>query len=186
MTAVRALRGPALAALAGLALAFGPAQAQAPAVSNAPIDITADNLDLIDAERVQIWSGAVEAVQGTNRLRSSVLRVYHAARPGGRPGQMGQWGEAQRMEADGPVYFVTPDSIAKGDRAVYELVPDEITITGNVVLTRGENVVRGDRLVIDVKTGRSTLASNQTGRGRERVRGVFYPEEGRSGGGAGR
>lgn len=176
------LHRPILAAAVGLMFALGTARAQAPAVSDAPIDITADNLDLIDAERVQVWSGAVEAVQGTNRLRSSVLRVYHAPRVGAQSGRMGQWGEAQRMVAEGPVYFVTPDSIAKGDSAVYELTPDQITLTGNVVVTRGENVVRGDRLTIDVKSGRSTLASNQTGRGKERVRGVFYPGSDGSGG----
>jgi lipopolysaccharide export system protein LptA len=189
MTAARLFRGAALAAAAALALASGGAQAQIAASGDAPIDITADNLDLIDAERVQVWTGSVEAVQGTNRLRSSVLRVFHAAKPGARPGELGQWGDAQRMVAEGPVHFVTPDSIAKGDRAVYELLPDEITITGNVVVTRGENVVKGDRLVIDVKTGRSTLASNAKGRGSDRVRGVFYPgsdQRPAAGGGAGR
>ena len=184
MIRVRRPRGPVLAAAAlALTLSLGSAQAQGlRSNSDEPIDITADNLELVDADRVQIWSGAVEAVQGRNRLRSTVLRVYHAARPGGG-GERGQWGDPQRMEADGPVHFVTPDAVARGDSAVYELVPDQITLTGDVVLTRGESVVKGDRLTIDVKTGRSVLASNQVGRGKARVRGVFFSEDrGRSGG----
>lgn len=178
MTAFRILRGSALAAVAGLALATGGAQAQiAGGSSNEPIDITANQWDGIDAERLQIWQGDVEAVQGVNRLRAEELRVYHAAKPGGSGNQLGNWGDPQRMVARGTVYFVTPDSIAKGDAGDYNLLSDVITLTGNVVLTRGESVARGDKLTIDVKSGRSTLDSVAKGRGANRVRGVFYPEQ---------
>jgi lipopolysaccharide export system protein LptA len=176
------LRGLVLALTAAGTLAASSAQAQLPGDnSNAPIDITANGLELIDAQRVQVWSGAVEAVQGTNRLRTELLRVFHAPKPGATPvaqgGRAGQWGEPQRMVAEGAVYFITPESTAKGNVAVYDLVRDVVTMTGDVVLTRGESVLRGDKLVIDVATGRSTLDSTAQGRGTNRVRGVFYPEE---------
>jgi hypothetical protein len=61
--------------------------------------------------------------------------------------------------------------------AVYDLNRDTVTMTGDVVLTRGESVVRGDKLVINTVTGLATLDSTAQGRGSKRVRGVFYPEE---------
>jgi lipopolysaccharide export system protein LptA len=125
---------------------------------------------------VQIWTGAVEAVQGTNRLRTRLLRVYHAPKPGGGD-RMGQWGEAVRMVAEGDVFFVTPESVAKGDLGVYDLSRDTVTMTGSVILTRGESVLRGDKLVINTVTGLATMDSVAQGRGKERVRGVFYPED---------
>lgn len=181
MTA-RPFRAALAAFAAAAALGVGASQAQVVGDSNAPIDITANNLELIDAQRVQIWRGAVEAVQGQNRLRTTELRVFHAPKAGGQPSsggnaQLGDWGEARRMLAQGDVYFVTPDTVARGTTGDYDLVRDVITISGNVILTRGENVLRGDRLVIDVASGRSTMESNTPGRGNQRVRGVFYPEQ---------
>lgn len=167
--------GAALLAVAAT-LAASAAQAQLVDNSDQPIDITANALELIDAQRVEVWTGAVEAVQGTNRLRTALLRVYHAPKAG-RQGEKGQWGDAERMVAEGQVFFITPESTAKGDLAVYDLKRDIVTMTGDVVLTRGESVVRGDKLVINVATGLATLDSTAQGRGTKRVRGVFYPEQ---------
>jgi lipopolysaccharide export system protein LptA len=182
MTVARALKGVAAAVL--LTLAGQAAHAQALGGGDEPIDITANELELVDAQRVQIWRGAVEAVQGPNRLRTSLLQVYHAPKAGapaqpapGGAARMGDWGEAQRMVAEGEVYFVTPETVSTGRRADYDLLKDVITITGDVIVRRGESVLRGDRLVIDVATGRSSMQANAQGRGSPRVRGVFYPED---------
>jgi lipopolysaccharide export system protein LptA len=149
---------------------------------NGPIDISADELEVIDAENRAIWKGNVEAVQGTNRMRAPSLNVVFArsgsAAPAANPGAPGAgWGAIQRMEAEGPVYYVTPQQNARGDRAVYEAATNSITMTGNVVLVQDKNVVQGDRLVIDTKTNHSTLTSTARGRGNTRVRGVFYPSQ---------
>jgi lipopolysaccharide export system protein LptA len=46
-----------------------------------------------------------------------------------------------------------------------------VTLTGNVVVTQGANVLRGDRMVVDLTTGVSRVESNQT----QRVEGLFNP-----------
>jgi lipopolysaccharide export system protein LptA len=146
---------------------------------NAPIDISADELEVLDAESRAVWRGNVEAVQGTNRLRAPVLNIYYAQRGAGGqsvPGAGG--GEIRRMEAEGPVYYVTPQQNARSDHAVYEAGTNTIVMTGNVVLVQDKNVVQGARLVIDTRTNKATLTPaarglNQPGR----VRGVFYPSQ---------
>lgn len=183
------------AALAAGAGAQRPALAQAasgPGVfgaNNGPIDITADQLEVIDAENRAVWKGNVEAIQGTNRMRSPLLNVIFAKSNGGgskTPGAPGAgWGAIQRMEAEGPVYYVTPQQNARGDHATYEADSNTIVMTGNVVLVQDKNVVQGDKLTIDTKTNHSVLVSNAQGRNNpRRVRGVFYPNQNQNQAGA--
>jgi lipopolysaccharide export system protein LptA len=46
-----------------------------------------------------------------------------------------------------------------------------VTLTGNVVVTQGTNVLRGDRMVVNLTTGVSTVESNKS----QRVEGLFNP-----------
>ena len=182
-------KGSALGVLAALGVAMAAAAPHAFAAQaaaggpfgsgNAPIDISADELEVIDAESRAVWRGNVEAVQGTSRLRAPTLSIYYASSGAGGqaiPGAPG--GEIQRMEADGPVYYVTAGQNARGDRAIYESAASTVTLIGNVVLVQDRNVVRGERLVIDTRTSKATLTPTAAGRGQPgRVRGVFYPNQ---------
>jgi len=149
---------------------------------NGPIDITADQLEVIDAENRAIWRGSVEAIQGGNRMRSPSLTVYFARSGTNNSAPGAGWGAIQRMEAEGPVFYVTPQQNARGDHAVYDAASNTIVMTGKVVLVQDKNVVQGDRLVIDTTTNHATLST--TSGGRERVRGVFYPNQSQQGGSA--
>jgi lipopolysaccharide export system protein LptA len=179
----------ALAPLAGAGAVLAPAAAEAQIASGGgPIDVTANELEMVDAQKLAIWRGKVEAVQGTNRMLADQLNVYFANKGGAAPsasapagaapasGVMGKnWGEVQRLVADGNVFFISPQQTARGEHAVYEVVPDTITMTGNVAIVTGENVVKGDKVVIEVKTGHANIVSDVSGRNQsQRVRGVFY------------
>jgi len=178
------------AVLAVFALGAGEARAQL-ASGKGPIDVTADQLEMVDAQHLAIWRGNVEAVQNGDRLVSDVLNVYFTGKPAAgaasppppqsahaaaTPGSAGaDWGDVERLVADGHVFYVSADQTARGEHAVYEAIPDLITMTGDVVLVQGKNVTKGDKLVIDVKTNHAVLTSTAQGRNRpERVRGVFY------------
>jgi lipopolysaccharide export system protein LptA len=180
LRAVGIVVGVALAAGAAAPLAIAAAAGPGPlGGGNGPIDITADELEVLDAESRAVWRGSVEAIQGTSRLRAPVLNIYYAQRgSGGQAVPGGGGGEIQRMEADGPVFFSNPQYNAKGDHATYEAGTNTIVMTGNVVLVQDKNVVQGARLVIDTRTNKATLTPSATGRGQPgRVRGVFYPSQ---------
>jgi lipopolysaccharide export system protein LptA len=173
--------------LMGAALTTGTAQAQL-AAGKGPIDVTADQLEMVDAQHLAIWRGNVEAVQNGSRLVADTLNVYFQGksdapkptqtvnpRAGGVASVGADWGAVDHLIADGHVFFVSDTQTARGNHAVYELTPDTITITGDVVVVQGDNVVKGDKLIIQVKTGHANIISNATGRNKpERVRGVFY------------
>jgi lipopolysaccharide export system protein LptA len=176
---------------AGLALT-GPATAQL-AQGNAPIDVNANELEVIDAQHLAIWRGDVDAVQGQNRLRADVLNLYYTAKPGseGAPasakgGGPSSWGKVDHMVADGHVFFVSPQQNARGDHAVYDFAPDTVTLTGDVIVVQGQSVIRGHKLVIDVRTGHATMDSAGDARSTGgRVRGIFYPNQSQTPGGSG-
>jgi lipopolysaccharide export system protein LptA len=48
-------------------------------------------------------------------------------------------------------------------------------VGGNVVLTQGQNVLKGDRLVIDLKTGESRFENPGTTTAGGRIRALFVP-----------
>ena len=76
-----------------------------------------------------------------------------------------------RIEASGNVYFVTPEQTIRGDRAVYTTADDMIVVTGDVILTQGQNVLTGSRLTYNVRTETARIEAG----GQGRIRGVFYP-----------
>jgi lipopolysaccharide export system protein LptA len=157
--------------------AAGGALAQIETKSNAPIDITANEAEVVNSKCLAIWRGAAEALQGETRLRADTITVHQAAKGKGADGQQ-SCGATQTVVADGSVYYVTPTQNARGDHAVYTAADDQIVMTGDVIVVQGKNVARGDRLVIKVSTKQFTMESRAKGAGqRNRVRGVFYPDK---------
>ncbi len=166
---------------ASIACIAAPAFAQI-GKSGGPVDIESDQLQVVDAERKAVFSGNVDAQQGDSRLKSRILTVYFGAKPatavGASTGEAlgSSFGEIERLVAEGDVLYLTPTERARGDVGVYEMKTDQITLTGGVVVTRGDNIIKGDRMVIEVATGKTTISSNavtSTGKKPPRVRGVF-------------
>jgi len=144
---------------------------------SAPIEIVADTLVVHRGERLAVFSGNVDATQGERSLRADELKVFYGEeRPGGGQG-------IRRIEAIGRVVIAEPGQTAQGDRGVYDPEAGKIRLDGNVVLTRGDNVVRGGQLEMDLATGTAVVrAAKPGGAPGERVRALFVPREGPTGG----
>jgi lipopolysaccharide export system protein LptA len=170
---------PTITVLALALLAGGPAAAQLAQGSKAPLDITADELETTNTnDCVSTWKGNVEAQQDTSRLRTDVLKAFFQSRTTKPGSSNSSCGDLSRMEAQGSVYYVTPNQKVHGDNAIYEATNDTITVTGDVVAVQGQNVLRGERLVINTKTGQGQMQTSIKGRNQPgRVRGVFYPNQ---------
>jgi lipopolysaccharide export system protein LptA len=181
---------PLLSVLSVLAFAcLAPlATAQISPTARGPVDVTADQLEVQQHDCVAVWSGNAEALQDTSRLRADTLRIYSQSKPGngasqpklgiGSTGSTGGCGGLDRIEADGSVYYVTPSQVVKGDHAVYSAADSTIVVTGaDVVAAQGKNVIAGQKLTINTKTGQATFDTNVRGRGQKgRVRAVIYPQ----------
>ena len=117
--------------------------------SDQPIQIEADRLEVRDTEKLAIYSGNVQVRQGDSVLESPELRVFYTgeATEAGAPGS-----EVSRIEAGPSVTVSSGDQTASGSNIVLDMAQDLITMTGGVVLTQGPNVVRGERLVVNLQT----------------------------------
>ena len=103
------------------------------------------------------------AIQGELRLGSDNLRVYYR---GGAHARRSQ-GAISKLDAIGAVAVSSPSETATSEWAVYDVDTGQITLGGKVVLTRGENVLRGEQLVIDLESGQSRIVG-ETGQRRAR------------------
>lgn len=154
---------------AGLALAapgvgLGQSTPQAAPAAGQPVmygadagEYTADGFSL---------RGRAEVLQGENRLRAERISGFT------------EGGDLKRVEASGEVYFVTPGETIRGERAVYDLTTGDVTVTGEVILSQGRNVLTGSRLVYNVRSQTARMDGAPRGAAGNRVQGVLYPRAG--------
>jgi lipopolysaccharide export system protein LptA len=139
--------------------------------NNAPINISSDSFQADLNAKILTYSGNVVVVQGDTKLRANQVKVLTAN------------GKADKITASGNVVVDDPASgIATGDNGVYSVGPRTVVMTGNVVLKKGKDVMKGALLTVNLNTGQATLgggvksstpgAPGTTG---GRVQGVFTP-----------
>lgn len=168
------------AAVVAVAWAFGgPAAAQFEEDSDEPIEITADTLEWMENDRIAIARGSADAVQGRYRLYADELTAY-LSDPDSEPDageESARAGKIQRVDADGNVRFVTPEEVVTGDVGTYDVSRRRVHLEGSVVMTQGENIVRGDRLDMDLDTGVSTVSAVESSDSGGRVSALFVPDD---------
>lgn len=152
-----------------LALALMPAvtpalaqDAAEPATPPEPVEVSAETLEVNQAEGYALFSGNVVVVQGPLRLAADTVRAeYGAGEEEGARMQM------NRLHAVGNVVLTTADEAAEAAEAVYDVPAARIVLTGDVVLAQNGSAMSGDRLVYDLTT--------RSGRMEGRVRTILLP-----------
>lgn len=144
--------------------------------TNAPVDFDAARIEVLDKANQAILSGAVKVRQGDLDLAAEQIKVFYESKGGDRV--------VKRMDASGGVRLTSPSETATGQLGIYDVERRLVTVTGGVVLTQGGSVLRGERLAIDLDSGRSTLdgrggaaAPDRAGQPSGRVTGHFVVPE---------
>lgn len=83
-----------------------------------------------------------------------------------------------RLEGDGHVRIITATETLAGDHGVYNAKANTALITGAVEITRGKNILNGERAEVDLNTNISRLFGGKDEKSGGRVRGIFYPGDG--------
>ena len=142
-----------------------------------PIQIDAATLEMRDKKKEATFSGNVKVVQGDTTMTSKVLVVFYESAPAAAPPANakaaaksapmrsttpgpGGSSSIKRLEARGKVVVTQKDQVVTGETAVFDTRANLITMLGGVVLTRCKNVLRGDRLLVDMTTGVSRVESD--------------------------
>lgn len=166
-----------------------------------PIQIDAASLEMRDKKKEATFAGNVKVVQGDTTMTSKTLVVFYesggdkpatpqpaaaqaAPAKGAKtapiqsatPGPGGS-SSIKRLEARGNVVVTQKDQVVTGETAVFDTKTNLITMLGGagnqVVLTQCQNVLRGDRLLVDMTTGVSRVESDSG-----RVQGLFIQSQG--------
>jgi len=127
--------------------------------SNAPVDVTADRIEVQDRADRAIFAGNVHVVQAEMTLDAPRLTVAYSGGGGNDNNNV----QIRRLDAAGGVVVKSPTETAKGDFGVYDLDRKLITLIGNVQLNRDQNQVNGSRLVIDLDSGRAVVDGGPPG-----------------------
>jgi len=152
-----ALVVPAVVAVAVVAL---PALAQI-GQRDAPIEITSAQSEYLQNEGRGVYTGNVVATQGDAQIKTDKLTAVCSKGPAGANGEP-SCDELEQLIAEGSVYYMAPDVRIRGDRAQYDFPSDTITITGEVILSRGEDgVVKGTRVVYSIAEGRTVITAGE-------------------------
>ncbi len=141
-----------------------------------PIQIDAATLEMRDKDKAATFSGDVKVVQGDTTMRCKTLVVFYdndqsasAPKPAMKSATPGPTGSSsiRKLEAKGGVIVTQKDLTVTGDTGVFDMRANTVTMVGNVLLTKEKNVLKGDRLVVDLTTGVSRVES------KSRVQGSF-------------
>ncbi|RSK30716.1 lipopolysaccharide transport periplasmic protein LptA [Rhodovulum iodosum] len=138
---------PLVAQAQGAEVAFGGLQHD----STLPVEVTADQLRVDQADGTAVFTGGVVIGQGTMRLSADRVLVNYAAETGDSTGRI------ERLHATGNVVLVNGAEAAESQEAVYSIDAGTVVMTGSVLLTQGQNALSGERLVVDLARGTGTM-----------------------------
>lgn len=135
--------GGSFAQAQGTKVAFGAIKAD----PTLPVEVTADSLDVNQADGSAEFTGNVLVGQGEMRLSAKrVLVIYNQEASG-----------IERMEATGDVVLVNGPDAAQADRADYSIDTGVIVMTGDVLLTQGPNALTSDKMTVNLTTGTANM-----------------------------
>ncbi len=139
----------------GAQVAFGNTQQN----SNLPVEVTAENLDVNQADGTAVFTGNVLIGQGEMRLSAPrVLVVYNEDQS-----------RIRRLEATGGVTLVSGEDAAEARQADYNMDNGVIEMQGDVLLVQGPQALTGDRMYVDTRAGTARVSG--------RVKTILQPSE---------
>jgi lipopolysaccharide export system protein LptA len=155
----------ALAAALTLAVASATALAQN-AKKSKQVDVEANQMEIIEAEKKAVFKGDVNARRGGVTLRSNELVVFYeeVKQPDGTTKT-----DATSLDAKGAVTIKTAKETITGDWAKINPQTNKMVVGGNVKLVQGATVLTGPELRADLDTDRVEMLGG-------RVKGSFLPD----------
>lgn len=122
--------------------------------TNAPVHFDANRIELQDKANRVVLSGNVVITQADLTLRAERTTLAYTD-----AGEL----QIQRLDATGGVLVTRGNESARGAAAVYDFNRRVIVMSGGVQLRRGSDTLSGGRLVIDLRTGLSSVDGRSGG-----------------------
>ena len=118
-----------------------------------PIEIIADSMQWNKQLGQAIATGNARAIQGETTIKANkIIAVLSEDNSQ----------QIKELQAIGKVVFLKDRQLATGDKATYYINEDKVIITGNVELKRDDNIIKGEKLIIDFLSGLSKMEASGT------------------------
>nr|WP_282569025.1 LptA/OstA family protein [Aliiroseovarius sp. S2029] len=118
--------------------------------SSLPVEISADLLQVDQSDGSATFSGNVQIGQGAMRLTAGKVRVEYATGDD-------TTGEISRLLASDGVTLVNGAEAAEAREAIYTIASGVIVMTGDVILTQGQNALSSEKLTVNLQSGTGTM-----------------------------
>ncbi len=118
-----------------------------------PIEILADTMQWNKQLGQAIATGNAKAIQGQTTIKANKIIALLSE---------DNSQQIKELQAIGKVVFLKDKQLATGDKATYYINQDKVIITGNVELKRDDNIIKGEKLIIDFITGLSKMEGSGT------------------------
>src|SRR5262245_38638764 len=148
-----------------------------------PVDVSADQLYVNDNDKMALFMGKVVALQGASTLKTPELHITYEGKAAveqltGASPDPAQGSQLSRLVAkNGSVLTMGADRRVSSNRAEFDAKADTALFLGDVIVHQQKNVLHGERLFIDHKTGTSRLEPPaEDGQPAGRIAATFYQD----------
>ena len=137
--------------------------------STDPVEVDATTLEVYEEgdQRISVFSGGVTVRRGETLMKAATIKLFSNL-------DTKSADAFTRIEADGDIFVKSGEQTVTGASAVVDMKSNTITVSGGVVLSQGANVITGNRLVVNLITGRARVEQAPG----QQIRGVFSPGSG--------
>jgi len=129
------------------------------------VDISADNMEIIDAEHITIFRGNVVAIRSTDTTKSDEMTVTSGDE---KQADGSVKNVTKTVDCKGNVNISTKSAVISGDWCKLDVLHDKLVVGGTVSLVQGATVIKGKQLDVDLKTNHLQMSGG-------RVSGNFVP-----------
>ena len=119
-----------------------------------PVEVEANEMEIVDADKQAIFRGNVDAVRGDQHIRSDVMTVFYA---NVKQHDGTSKSQASKLDAKGNVTITTNKQVITGEWAKMDILANTLLVGGHVKLT------------VDLSTERTLMTGG-------RVKGSFVPK----------
>lgn len=118
------------------------------------ISVAARASEFHKEEAKVVLQGDVTIDQGVLHLAADEVTIEYRQ---GDTRDLGSQGKVNALKATGTVKIVCENDRAHGGEALYDVPGRTITLTRDVLLVRGDNILKGQKLFIDLATGHMSI-----------------------------
>lgn len=131
-----------------------------------PVEVEANEMEIIDADRQAIFRGKVVAVRDRENIKSDIMTVFYSDV---KQADGTSKSQVSKLDATGNVTVTTEKQVITGDWAKMDVLANTLIVGGKVRLVEGKTTLQGEKLNVDLNTKRTLMTGG-------RVKGSFVPK----------